>query len=175
MYFCLGCYGTLPPQCLQGPPNGDFYKKIWHYDSSRGRMAFRTKYPIFLFLFCYFFLANTISAQPSPESLPLGGFMLVQGARRSENFQLEKCWIVGQCSAGECWVVGHLRQHFCCRALRRVLFDPFHAEHIRVAVVALLVTDLVSISGNSATGMATWRHLSSSPVAVGRTTCHAGT
>jgi len=30
-------------------------------------------------------LANTISAEPSPESLPLGGLMLVQGERRSGN------------------------------------------------------------------------------------------
>jgi len=28
-------------------------------------------------------------------------------------------------------VVGRLRQHFCCRALRRTLFDPSYAEHIQ--------------------------------------------
>ena len=31
---------------------------------------------------------------------------------------------VPRCSAGVCWVVGHLRQHFCCRALRRAYHDP---------------------------------------------------
>jgi len=36
----------------------------------------------------------------------------------------------------------------------------------RVAVVALMMTDLVSISGNAATGRATWRHLSFSSYAV---------
>jgi len=35
-----------------------------------------------------------------------------------------------RCSAGICWVVG-LRQHFCCRALRRAFCDPPHAEHIQ--------------------------------------------
>ena len=37
------------------------------------------------------------------------------------------CQWAPRCSAGECWVVGHLRQHFCCSALRRALFDPSHA------------------------------------------------
>ena len=36
-----------------------------------------------------------------------------------------------RCSAGVCWAVGRLRQHFCCRALRRALFDPSHPEHIQ--------------------------------------------
>jgi len=35
-----------------------------------------------------------------------------------------------QCSAGVCWVVG-LRQHFCCRTLRRAFDDPPYAEHIQ--------------------------------------------
>ena len=34
-------------------------------------------------------------------------------------------------SAGVCWVVRHLRHHFCCRALRRAFYDPSHAEHIQ--------------------------------------------
>jgi len=37
------------------------------------------------------------------------------------------------------------------------------AHSARVPVLALVMTDLVSISGNAATGRATWRHLSSSP------------
>jgi len=43
---------------------------------------------------------------------------------------------------------------------------PRWTHPARVAVVALLMTDLVSISGNAATGRATWRHLSPSPVGV---------
>jgi len=35
------------------------------------------------------------------------------------------------CSAGVCSVVGHLWQHFCCRAMRRAFCDPPHAEHIQ--------------------------------------------
>jgi len=40
---------------------------------------------------------------------------------------------------------------------------PRWTHSARIAVVALVVTDLVSISRNAATGRATWRHLSSSP------------
>jgi len=40
---------------------------------------------------------------------------------------------------------------------------PRRTHPARVAVIALMVTDLVSISRNDATGRATWRHLSSSP------------
>jgi len=36
-----------------------------------------------------------------------------------------------RCSAGVCWVMGHLRHHFCCHALRRVYYDPSYAEHIQ--------------------------------------------
>jgi len=38
---------------------------------------------------------------------------------------------------------------------------PCRTHPVRVAVVALKLTDLVSISRNAATGRATWRHLSS--------------
>jgi len=65
-----------------------------------------------------------------------------------------------RCSAGVCWVVGRLRQHFCCRALRRALYDPRWTHPARVAVVALVMTNLVSISRNAATARATWRQLS---------------
>jgi len=41
---------------------------------------------------------------------------------------------------------------------------PRWTHPTRIAVVALVLTDLVSISGNAATGRATWRHLSSSTV-----------
>jgi len=49
-------------------------------------MAFTTKYRNF-FLFHYLLVppADTISAEPSPESLQLGDFMFVQGGRHSEN------------------------------------------------------------------------------------------
>jgi len=40
---------------------------------------------------------------------------------------------------------------------------PCRTHPVRVAAVALKLTDLVSISRNAATGRATWRHLSSSP------------
>ena len=40
---------------------------------------------------------------------------------------------------------------------------PRWTHPARVAVVALMVTDLVSLSRNAATGRSTWRHLSSSP------------
>ena len=45
-------------------------------------MAFTTKYPnfyLFLFHFFLFPLTETYLAEPSPESLPLWGFMFVQG------------------------------------------------------------------------------------------------
>jgi len=42
---------------------------------------------------------------------------------------------------------------------------PCRTHPVRVAAVALKLTDFVSISWNAATGRATWRHLSSSPVA----------
>ena len=41
---------------------------------------------------------------------------------------------------------------------------PCQTHPVRVAAVALKLTDLVSISRNAATGRVTWRHLSSSPV-----------
>jgi len=40
---------------------------------------------------------------------------------------------------------------------------PCRRQAVRVAAVALKLTDLVSISRNAATGRATWRHLSFSP------------
>ena len=46
--------------------------------------------------------------------------------------------------------------------------SPRWTHPARVAVVALETTDLVSISTNAATRRATWRHLSSSPIAVWR-------
>jgi len=45
-------------------------------------MAFKTKYPDFLFLLTHYFLlplADTISAKPWPENFLLGAFMFVQG------------------------------------------------------------------------------------------------
>jgi len=57
-------------------------KRLRRCFTSRGRMALATKYlNFYFFLFHYFLvpLANPISAEPSPESLPLGGFMFVQG------------------------------------------------------------------------------------------------
>jgi len=43
---------------------------------------------------------------------------------------------------------------------------PCRTHPVRVAAVALKLTDLASISRNGATGRATWRHLSSSPEAL---------
>jgi len=43
---------------------------------------------------------------------------------------------------------------------------PCRAHPVRVAGVALKLTDLVSISRNAATGRATWRHLFSSPTSM---------
>jgi len=54
-------------------------KKIFRrYGTSRGRMAFTTKYPNFFVFHCFLVpLADAISAEPSPESLQLGDFMFV--------------------------------------------------------------------------------------------------
>jgi len=54
-------------------------------------MAFATKYPYFdFFLFHYFLvpLADTVSAEPPPESLQLATSCLCRGARHSDNLHL---------------------------------------------------------------------------------------
>jgi len=39
-------------------------------------------------------------------------------------------WV--RCSAGVCWIVGHLRRQLCCcRVLRQAFFYPAHGEHIQ--------------------------------------------
>jgi len=56
-------------------------KGFRRYGTSRGRMALIIKYPIFLFFLISVFLvplADTISAEPSPENFQLGDFMFVQ-------------------------------------------------------------------------------------------------
>jgi len=59
-----------PQKCLQGLPKGDLKKLFRHYGTSRGQMAFTTKYPNFLLFYFTIFLVpflGTISTEPSPE------------------------------------------------------------------------------------------------------------
>ena len=46
---CCSVPTLIPPKCLQGSSNGDIYKKRFRHGTSRGRMAFTTKYPNFIF------------------------------------------------------------------------------------------------------------------------------
>ena len=69
--------------------------------------------------------------------------------------------ILSRCSAGVSWVVGLSASFLLPRPEKGVWWpNPCRTHPVRVATVALKLTDLVSISRNAATGRATWTHLS---------------
>jgi len=75
-YFCSWqCRSspTLPSQNAYRGPSMVISKKIFqHYGTSRGQMAFTTKYPKFLFFLLHLFLVpfeDTILTEPMPKSV----------------------------------------------------------------------------------------------------------